>query len=176
MLARRFLPALILGAGCVLADGTAITNAITAIQNATNELSITVGNWDGDILGSLPIITQSTSLLVTINKGTKTAKESDTLSDIEALTVGLATITLVDDVQASLNAIVDAKPKFDNDLLTAVVLLNLEEEKSASSEFSSAVVSTLPDTFVETGEQLADQIAAAFDDAISTYSGGILKG
>ena len=175
MHAIRLLPAFLFGVDSVLADGTTITNAITAIQNATNELATTVGNWDGDILGSLPIIAQSTSLLATINQGTETAKQSATLSDIEALTVGLATITLVDDVQTSLDVIVDAKSKFDSDLLTAVVLLNLEEEKSASLAFSNAVVNTLPESFVETGEQLAEEISTAFDDAISVYSGGILK-
>lgn len=175
MLVARFLPTLVLGVGSVLADGTSIVNAITAIQNATNELTTTVSNYNGNILGALPIIVQSTSLLSTIKKGTQTAEESAALSDIEAVTVGLATITLVGNVNASLDAIVDAKPKFDRNLLTPVVLLNLEQQRSASSDFSDAVVRKLPATFVSTGEQLAAQIGEAFSEAISIYSGGILS-
>lgn len=174
MLLARVIPALAFGVGSVIADGAAIVNAITAIQNATNELTTTVSNYNGNILGSLPIILQSTSLLSTIKKGTQTAEESAALADLEAVTVGLATITLVGNVNASLDAIVDAKPKFDRNLLTPVVLLNLEQQRSASSDFSDAVVSKLPPTFVSTGQQLAAQISEAFSEAISVYSGGIL--
>ncbi|KAH8746216.1 hydrophobic surface binding protein A-domain-containing protein [Diaporthe sp. PMI_573] len=174
MLVARFIPALVFGVGSVLADGAAIASAISAIQNATDELTTTVSNYNGNLLGSLPIIVQSTSLLSTIKKGTKTAEESAALADLEALTVGLATITLVGKVNASLDAIVDAKPKFDRNLLTPVVLLNLEQQRSASSDFSDAVVSKLPAAFVSTGQQLAAQISAAFSEAISVYSGGIL--
>ncbi|KAI7780498.1 hypothetical protein LA080_016012 [Diaporthe eres] len=175
MLIARVLPTLVLGVGSVLADGTSIVNAIAAIQNATNELTTTVSNWNGNILGALPIIVQSTELLNTIKKGTQTAEESAALADLEAVTVGLATITLVGNVNASLDTIVDAKPKFDRDLLTPVVLLNLEQERSASADFSDAVVSKLPATFASTGQQLAAQISEAFSEAISVYSGGILS-
>ncbi|KAI3391314.1 hypothetical protein diail_7602 [Diaporthe ilicicola] len=174
MLVTKFLPVVALGVGGVLADGTSIVNAITAIQNATNQLTTTVSDYNGNILGALPIILESTSLLSTIKKGTQTAEQSAPLADLEAVTVGLATITLVGNVNASLDAIVDAKPKFDRNLLTPVVLLNLEQQKSASSDFSDAVVAKLPATFVSTGQQLAAQINEAFSEAISIYSGGIL--
>jgi hypothetical protein len=174
MLISRAVPALVFCVGSVLADGAAIANAISAIQNATNELTTTVSNYNGNLLGSLPIIIQSTSLLKTIKKGTETAEESAPLADLEALTVGLATITLVGNVNASLDAIVAAKPKFDRNLLTPVVLLNLEQQRSASSDFSDAVVGKLPENFVSTGQQLAAQISEAFSEAISVYSGGIL--
>lgn len=158
----------------MLADGAAIASAISAIQNATIALNDTVAAWEGGILGALPIIAESTSLLSTINKGAATAKQSANLSDIEAFTVGVDTITLVNDVNSSLTTIIAAKPRFDRTLLSGIVLLNLEQEKSASADFSNAIVSKLPVTFVSTGEILAGQIAAAFAEAIDVYSGGIL--
>lgn len=166
--------ALLVGVSTVLADGAAIEGAISAIQNATSALSDTVGSWDGGLLGSLPIIVDSTSLLNTINKGTATAKQSANLSDVEGFTVGVDTIQLVTDVNSSLTTIIAAKSKFDKILLTPVVLLNLELEKSASADFSDAVISKLPATLVSAGETLSEEIAASFDQAIGVYSGGIL--
>lgn len=169
------LTTLFLGASTiVLADGAAIVTAISAIQNATLDLGSTVSSWEGNILGAVPIVTDSTALLGTIRDGTQTARASANLTDLEALTVGLAVLQLVTDVNATLATLVDAKPKFDRALLTAVVLLNLELEKSASDEFSDALVPKLPASFVSTGETLAGEIEASFDEAIDVYSFGIL--
>lgn len=174
MLVTKLLIPLFAGASGVLADGAAIVSAISAIQNATIALNDTVAAWEGGILSAIPIIAESTSLLSAIKKGTATAKQSANLSDIEAFTVGVDTISLVNDVNSSLTTIIAAKPRFDRNLLSGIVLLNLEQEKSASADFSDAVVSKLPATFVSTGQILASQIAAAFAEAIDVYSGGIL--
>lgn len=174
---KTFLTTLLLGASTltpVLADGAAIATAISAIQNATLALGTTVSSWDGGILGALPIVGDSTSLLGTINDGTATAKASANLSDLEALTVGLAVIQLNTDVNTTLTTLVASKGKFDRTLLTPIVLLNLEQEKSASEGFSDALLAKLPASFVETGETLAAEISASFDEAIDVYSGGLL--
>lgn len=168
------LAALAGGVGTVLADGAAIVDAISAIQNATLDLSSTVGSWDGGILGALPIIGDSTSLLATIKQGAATAEQSANLTDLEGISVGLGTIALVTDVNTTLTTLLAAKPKFDKALLSPVVLLNLELEKSASADFSDAVLSKLPASLVSTGQTLADEITASFDEAISVFSGGIL--
>lgn len=54
------------------------------------------------------------------------------------------------------------------------MLINLEQEKSASEKLSEALIAKLPATFVSTGEILADEISASFDEAIDVYSGGFL--
>lgn len=174
MLALKVLTTALLGASAALADGAAVADAISTIQDSTLELANTVASWDGGILGALPIIIDATSLLGAIKDGTATAEDSATFSDVEAATVGVATISLVTDVNSTLTTLIAAKPKFDKGLLTGIVLLNLEAEKSAAADFSDAVVSKLPATFTTTGEQLAGQIAAAFDQAIDVFSGGIL--
>lgn len=171
MMTMKLFFASLLGVSTVLADGAAIADAISAIQNATQELTTTVASWNGGILGAIPIVSESTSLLTAINQATATAKQSANLSDIEAVTVGLGIITLVTDVNSSLTTIIAAKPKFDETLLSGVVLLNLALEKSASTDFSDAVIEKLPDTFVSTGETLSGEITASFDQAIDVYDG-----
>lgn len=170
MTIMKFLLASFLGVSSVVADGAAIVDAITGIQNATAELTSTVASWDGGILGAIPIVTESTSLLTAINDATDTAKASANLTDLEAVSVGLQILTLVTNVNTSLTTIIDAKPKFDKDLLSGVVLLNLELEKSASGDFSDAVIEKLPEAFVSTGETLSAEITASFDVAIDAYN------
>lgn len=170
------LATLLAGAGTVLADGAGIIDAISAIQNATLALGSTVGSWDGGVLGALPIVAESASLLGAIRGGQAAAEQQpgELLTDVEGFSVGVATIELVADVNATLATLVAAKPKFDADLLSAVVLLNLELEKGASSDFSGALLAKLPADLVAVGQTLADEITASFDEAIGVYSGGIL--
>lgn len=173
---KTFFSALILlsTSSTVHADGAAIATAISAIQNATLDLGSTVASWNGNLLGAIPIVADSTALLGTIYKGTKTAQASANLTDLEAITVGLAVIQLVTDVNTTLTTLIAAKPSFDRNLLSAVVLLNLEQEKSASEGFSDALLEKLPSTFTSTGETLADEISASFDEAIDVFSDGFL--
>lgn len=171
------LPLLLLSAvhaPSVRADGAAIATAISAIQNASLALGSTVASWDGNILGAVPIVTESTALLGAINAGTGTARASANLTDLEAITVGLATIQLATDVNTTLATLLAAKPLFDRDLLTGVALLNLELEKSASGAFSDALLAKLPASFASTGATIAGEINAAFEQAIDVYSDGLL--
>lgn len=172
---KTLLTTLILGASTtVLADGAAIAAAVSVIQNATVSLGSTVSSWEGNLLGAVPIVADSTALLGTIHDGTRAVRASANLTDLEALTVGLAVLQLVTDVNATLAALVEAKPRFDRALLTGAVLVNLGLEKSASNEFSGALVPRLPTSFMSTGEALAGEIEASFDEAIDVYSFGVL--
>jgi hypothetical protein len=166
----KLLACVAFGITTVRGDGAAITNAISSIQNATIDLADTVDKWPGDLLGSLPISGKSISLLVTINKATVVAHQSANLSDIEAFTVGLATITLASKVNTTLNTIIAAKPKFDRLLiLDPITLFSLWAEKVASADFSNAVIEKLPDNLKTLGGQLASQIDASFTQAIDVY-------
>lgn len=173
MLVTKSIFALLAGASTVLADGASIVEAINAIQNATLSLGSTVGSWDGSLLGSLPIIVESTSLLTTIYSGAGVAKSSAALSDSEGISVGLAIITLVTDVNTTLATLIAAKPDFDKNFLTGIALFNLYEEKSASTSLSDAIISKLPEDLVSTGETLSDQITASFNGAIEAFGGTV---
>lgn len=113
MLVPKLILLPVIVATAVLADGQAIVDAISAIQNATLDLTSTVASWDGGLLSAIPIVVDSTTLLGTIHKGTVVAKQSANLTDVEAFTVGVSVVTLVTDVNSSISTImcVSESPK-----------------------------------------------------------------
>jgi hypothetical protein len=164
-----------LGLAAGLVDAQSILNAMGTISNATVALNSSVTSFrkDGDPLKLLPIIVQSTELLSDINSGTKQAQASANLTVDEALTVASATLTLVSDVQTTLDNIIAGKDLFSDELVAPLILLNLEEEKSASDKFSAAVLSKVPSALLPTAELLVAPIDTAFEAAISAYEGAL---
>lgn len=157
-------------AATVVADAKSITDAMAKIQTQTADLGTTVTNWKGDLLGALPITVKSTQLLSGIKSATKVAEKSANLTLLEALGVADATKNLSTVVQSSLQAIVDAKPKFDKlIILSPVVLVNLELEQDATDDFSSAVVSKIPEAAQPIAKQLIQPIDDAFAAAIDKF-------
>ena len=155
----------------ILADGASILAAISSITNDTLALNHTVASWSGDPLGALPILIQATTLLSTINSGTRTASSSANLTDLETIGVAQATITLVSDVQSTLNTIVTAKPKFATLLVAPVIELNLLEEKAATDKFSAAVINKVPAAFQGAAATIVAPVDVAFTNAIAAYKG-----
>lgn len=122
------------------------------------------------LAGVIPLLIDSTSLLEDINSGTKIASSSANLTVSETLKIASATIALVTDVQSLLKTIVNAKPKFDALLLVSpVVLINLKQQKSATDQFSAAVVGKVPVMFQDFAKGLVAPIDTAFDAAIEKY-------
>ncbi|KAG8413561.1 hypothetical protein J3458_012636 [Metarhizium acridum] len=157
-------------AATAIADGKAITDAMAQIKQQTADLGTTVGNWKGDLLGALPITVKSTQLLKQIRSASRTAEQSAMLSTEEALAVAGATTDLSKTVQATLQTIVDTKPKFDKlIILSPVVLLNLELEQDATDDFSSKVVSKVPGALQGIAQSLIKPIDDAFAAAIDKY-------
>ncbi|KYG47167.1 hypothetical protein M433DRAFT_63717 [Acidomyces richmondensis BFW] len=154
----------------VIADGASIVAALDKISDATAQLNNSVISWDGSLLGTLPIIADSTALLADINSATKTAEQSANLTDLEALGVGLATLSLASDVNTTLATIEAAKPKFQRLLLAPLILLNLELEKGATDQFSAAVLQKVPAALQSTAEGITSGIDDAFDQAINDYN------
>ncbi|KAF6843140.1 antigenic cell wall [Colletotrichum musicola] len=154
----------------VLADGAAIVAAMDEIAAQNTELGDTVASWDGGLFGTLPIIIDSTKLLIKINEASKVAEESEPLNLIEAITVAQSTQKLAGGVETTLGNVVDAKPKFDRLLLSPVILLNLKQEKSATDKFSAAVIEKVPEALQGAAKTLVGQIETAFNNAIDTYS------
>ncbi|OBT67172.1 hypothetical protein VE03_02668 [Pseudogymnoascus sp. 23342-1-I1] len=157
----------------VLADGASILASMTKISAATSKLNATIADFHGGLIGlaeTIPILIESTQLLNDIKEGTKTAQASAVLTVDETIQVAGATSDLVKGVQTSLQTIVDTKPEFDELLvISPVILINLEQQKSATDKFSKAVVAKLPEQFQSIAEGLVAPIDVAFDDAIATY-------
>ncbi len=80
------------------------------------------------------------------------------------------TITLASSVNSTITAIVAAKSKFDKLLLSPVILLNLELEKSATDDLSAAIIEKVPTELQAIAQTLVDGIDASFDQSIAAYN------
>lgn len=162
-----FVPLAFIGAA--LADGAAIVGALIEVNDATVGLGEKVGSWKGDILGTLPIVAESTSLLIEVKKGTKTAEESEALDVSQALQVATATYHLVRSVNTTMTNLIDAKPKFDKLLMSPIIFINLGLQRKATTEMSEAIISKVPAGLQAIAQDLVAPIDASFELAIDTF-------
>jgi len=156
------------------ADGAAIVAALSTISAATVALNSTVTSFPSnallDLLDIGSLLSDSATLLNDINSATATAQKSANLTELEAISVAEATISLASSVESTLTNIVNSKGKFDKLVVVSpVILLNLEEEKSATDKFGAAVTAKVPPALQATAQSLLAPIDAAFNSAISTY-------
>ncbi|KAK3389187.1 hydrophobic surface binding protein A-domain-containing protein [Podospora didyma] len=156
-------------AATVLGDYTAIVASISDINKSTLKLQTNVNNWKGNLLGTLPIISESTALLEAIKKGTKTSKASEALNFTGALYVAEGTISLANSVNATMTALIAAKPKFNKLLLGPIILVNLGLQKSATDDFSAAILTKVPADLKAVAESLIAPIDKALEKAIDEF-------
>ncbi|GAB1319369.1 Antigenic cell wall galactomannoprotein [Madurella fahalii] len=156
-------------ASAALADGAAIIGALAEVNDATVQLGEKVGSWTGDILGTLPIVAESTSLLIKVKKGTKTAEESEALDFLQAIDVATATYGLVGSVNATMTNLINAKPKFDKLLMSPIIFINLGLQRKATTEMSEAIISKVPVELQAIAQDLVAPIDASFELAIDAF-------
>ncbi|KAK4109085.1 putative antigenic cell wall galactomannoprotein [Canariomyces notabilis] len=152
-----------------VAEGTAIVGALKEVHNVTTNLGNSVANWDGSMLGMVPILTENTFLLVSVIKGTKTAEKSEPLNLGQAIEVANAASTLVKSVNSTLSIIINAKPKFDKLSMSPVTLANLGLQKNAADEMSTAIISKVPADYQGFARSLVTPITNSFQLAIDTF-------
>jgi hypothetical protein len=155
--------------GTALADGASIVAALTTVDSTTSKLGTAVSTWKGTILGTLPIITESTALLVEVKKGTKTAEQSAALDVPATLDVATATNKLVTSVNTTMSALIAAKSKFDKLLLTPLIFVNLELQKKATGEMSEAIIAKVPAELQELARGLVAPIEKSFELALDEF-------
>jgi hypothetical protein len=155
--------------GPALADSAAIVAALTTVDESTTKLGNAVSNWKGDILGTLPIVAESTALLIHVKKGTKTAEDSEALDFMATLDVAVATNDLVKSVNATMTALIGAKGKFDKLLMSPLIFVNLELQKGATTKMSEAIISKVPVELQELAGSLVAPIDASFELAIDAF-------
>lgn len=156
-------------ASTVAADAASIQTALDTINLSTLKLKNYVDTWNGKLLTVIPIVSESTSLLANIKRGTKTAEASEELDTLGALGVGEKTSNLATTVNQTITAIITSKPKFDKLLLSPTILLNLKLEKKATEELNDVIVSKIPELFQDFARSLSAPIIDSFDEAIETY-------
>lgn len=162
------LPALSL-LGPALADGAAIVAALATVGESTTKLGNSVTGWKGDILGTLPIVAESTALLIHVKKGTDTAEDSEPLDLAATLDVAVATGELVKSVNATMSALIGAKGRFDKLFMSPLIFVNLGLQKRATTEMSEAIISKVPVELQELAGSLVAPIDASFELAIDAF-------
>lgn len=155
--------------GAALADSAAIVDAVKKANEDTAKLGQVVSKWKGDILGTLPIVAESTALLVTVKKGKKVASESDEMDFYGTLDVAYAVTDLTAVVNTTLTALIDAKPKFDKLLMSPLIFGTLELQKKATDEMSEAIVSKVPVQLQDLARDIAAPIDASFELALDEF-------
>lgn len=166
--------ALLTVATTVIADAAAIVTELGKISAQTDKVEGIVTGFSAGIKGLgdvVPLLIESTELLIDIKKATKVAKASEPLNLDGVIAIVGPTQALVADVQSLLAAITNAKPKFDKLLIVSpVVLLNLKQQKKATEELNNAVISKVPADFQGLARDLVAPIYVAFDATIAEYS------
>lgn len=169
MLLKYFLLPIVGLTSIVAADGAAIISAMTKVADDSVALNDTLAPWDGNIFDILNIFVESTKLLKDIDSATSTAKASANLTAAEGLAVAKETISLSSIVQSTLETVVAKKDEFADLLLQVAILLELKAEKSATDDFSTAVMAKLPQALQSAAPSLIKPIDDAFDKAIAAY-------
>lgn len=162
------LPLLALSTRAVI--GATILDALQTVDQSTNSLDEAATNWNGGLLGTLPIIKASTVLLTDIKEGERTAEASPELTFDEALALAGATISLSESVNSTLQTFVDRKKNFDKLLLSPVILGTLKVQQSATEDFSNAILEKVPEEASAIADELIAEILKSFDVAVDAYS------
>ncbi|KAK3898905.1 putative antigenic cell wall protein [Staphylotrichum tortipilum] len=156
-------------ASTTLASSKTISSALATVDAATTKLGTAVTSWRGDLLGTLPIIAESTALLIEVKKGTKTAKDSAPLDLPATLDVATATNKLVASVNTTLGALISSKKKFDKLLLSPIIYGNLGLQKYATEEMSKAIIAKVPSGLQDLAKGLVAPISKSFELALDTF-------
>jgi hypothetical protein len=150
-------------------DQPTIVEALTTVNQTTTKLGTTVASWQGSILGTVPILAESTALLIQVKQGTDAAEASAPLDVPGTLAVATATNALVKSVNATLAAIVGAKGKFDRLLLSPLIAVNLGLQRKATAEMSESVIAKVPEGLRELARGLVKPIDESFGVAVEAY-------
>ncbi|KAJ7720684.1 hydrophobic surface binding protein [Mycena metata] len=153
----------------VEADIDTLVRQVTAFDNAIVVFSPTNGSVDD----ALAIHADATSIINILNTAASDVEAAGEFSE-EDDTVILSTIeTSLPTVLGSLLDIIDKKPAFEALPICgipALFLQDLQNLQNASVGFGNALMNTAPDTLVANFTDLTNNIAAAFEPAITVYS------
>ncbi|PHH89535.1 hypothetical protein CDD83_5821 [Cordyceps sp. RAO-2017] len=170
MLFSKALLPLALLASSVVGDGNTIRVAMKRITGDTADLGKTVSSWHGDLFGALPVVGKAAALLASLKHGTHTARASTALTTDETLVIATSTQELSDQVNKTLQAVIDAKPKFDHLFVSPLIHLTLEVEKGAADDFSNALLKKVPKDLQSIAEELIKGIMNNFQKALDAYA------
>lgn len=148
-----------------------IKSSLETIGTATVKLNATVAGYSGDLLGLIPITTDSIALLINIKSGTKVANNSPQLDFDTALDIAGATGTLANDVTDIIATLIRTKPKFDKLLIvTPIIKETIVTQRAATAELSKAILAKIPAELAAIAAILIQQIDDTFAQGVAAYS------
>ncbi|KAL9616585.1 MAG: hypothetical protein Q9160_008565 [Pyrenula sp. 1 TL-2023] len=144
---------------------------LQAIDTATRQLTTTVQQYDGSLLGALGINGASQNLGNQIDSANAAAQDEPPTSSADSQTIiTFITGTLEPDIAASLNALVAKKPQFDNIGLSGLVLTNLQSLRQKTASYSATLVGIASADQAANARAAAAKIDADFARAIASFS------
>lgn len=163
-------------------DPNAITHAIQAISESTEELGDIVVQRPINIIKGIVLQSKCNGVTRNIKKGIKAAKNSEPLSMASALNALVATEALVGTVNKTMTAVIDAHEVFANlplipfvpfvPHMDKIVLKNLKKQSKLSKEFGDETMLKVPKAGRHDGQDRLDKIYQSFALAISVYRNG----
>ncbi|KAF2232736.1 hypothetical protein EV356DRAFT_517277 [Viridothelium virens] len=151
-------------------DVQTILTALSNVNSATETLDTEVKAFDGSAGAISTLNADSAAVLSSINTGTTNVQATTPISDNDALQVASATETLINTLNTTIDDLIAKKPTFVSSGQSATVLSQLQQQRTASNSFSSAIVSKTPSDLSSIAQSLTAQIAAEFQTGINAFS------
>jgi hypothetical protein len=170
MLPTTFL-APIAFAATVLADGAAINGALKTVDNNIKALTSSLKSFNGNIFATLPILGASTKLNKSIQSATSITNDSEPLTSDETLALADTTNIIITDAKASIDAVIEVKPKFDKLYIVSPITVGLIKElKKSTGQLGDAIIAKVPQDFKEVAAELIGEINKQFDRGLEAYA------
>lgn len=150
-----------------LADYTGVFDKISTQVGAVSD---SVASYVGGSTPGTDVQDAANTLVDVINDGATSVSGFDPLSNSDALALVSPIQTLTGDVGDLVDSVIDAKPNFDSDELSADVLSSLQAQKTAAEALRDAVTPKVPEALQDTAAELAEGIVTEINRGITAYS------
>ncbi|KAJ7303728.1 hydrophobic surface binding protein [Mycena albidolilacea] len=161
------------GVATIEADIDTLVRQVTAFDAAIVEFPPT----NGSVNDALAIHAYATSIINTLNTAASDVEATGEFSEDDDTAILSAVEASVSTVLGSLLEIIDKKPGFETLPICgipALFLQDLQNLQNASVGFRNTLISTVLATLVANFTDPTNNIAAAFEPAITTYSSLII--
>ncbi|OHF03870.1 hypothetical protein CORC01_00732 [Colletotrichum orchidophilum] len=149
-----------------------IQGAVTSVQGALSKLNTAVQGVGNDVASAQPILAASTDVQMVLSKAATDIQGAQPLQLQEALGLQQTAGDLTMSASALIDTLISKKPNFDMIGVSSVVLQNLQQQKAASGDLGTAIVSKVPAIGQGIAQQSIDQISSALDRGITAFSAG----
>ncbi|OAQ67707.1 hydrophobic surface binding protein A domain-containing protein [Pochonia chlamydosporia 170] len=148
-----------------------IPSTLAKITTDIRALNQSLATFTGDDTSLTNVLGNSTALKNDINAGATEARASPPVAFKDALQLASATAQLAADTRSTITTLIATKTAFDKVGVTEIVVSMVKDLKSATGEFSGAVIEKLPLELAPVGEQLVGLIDGQFERGIGAFEG-----